>query len=112
MQHFGGWKGAVPEPADPDFGTPDKTQPAGAALAEPGLPTLVALATVRPWHFNQDTVIFNQNRLIDMLAARIINRRLETPARADGRQIQAHDGPHAVPRSAHTHFTNTIAPRH
>src|SRR3546814_7809703 len=24
MQHFGGWKGAGPDPADPDFGTHDK----------------------------------------------------------------------------------------
>ncbi|WP_119035210.1 M16 family metallopeptidase [Hephaestia caeni] len=108
MQHFGGWKGAGPDPADPDFGTPDKTQPAGAALAEPGLPTLVALATVRPWHFNQDTVIFNQKRMIDMLAARIINRRLETRARAGGSYIQAQVDLDDVSRSVNGTFVNIM----
>ncbi len=102
------WKGAGPDPADPDFGTPDKTQPAGAALAEPGLPTLVALATVRPWHFNQDTVIFNQKRMIDMLAARIINRRLETRARAGGSYIQAQVDLDDVSRSVNGTFVNIM----
>src|SRR3546814_18398680 len=69
MQHFGGWKGAGTDPADPDFGTPDKRHPAGAALAAPGLPPLVALATVRPWHFHPDTVVFHPKGMIAMPAA-------------------------------------------
>ncbi|HVI99679.1 MAG TPA: insulinase family protein [Sphingomonas sp.] len=107
-QHFGGWKGVGPDPADPDFGTPDKTQPAGGALAEPGLPPLVAMATIRPWHFNQDTVIFNQKRMIDMLAARIINRRLETRARAGGSYIQAQVDLEDVSRSVNATFVNIM----
>src|SRR3546814_20340626 len=94
MQHFGGWKGAGPDPADPDFGTPDTTPPAGAALAEPALPPLFALATPRPWPFNQTTVIFNHIPILVIPATRPINRPHQTPTTARG---------HPIPPQAHTH---------
>ena len=89
VKNFASWKGVGPSPADPDFGTPDAKRPTTAALVEPGLPVLVAMGTVRPWHFNADTVIFNQKRLVDVLATRLINRRLEQRARAGGSFLQA-----------------------
>ena len=107
-QNFGGWKGVGPDPADPDFGTPDASQPAGGALVEPSLPPLVAMAVVRPWHFNQDTVIFNQKRMVDMIAARVINRRLETRARAGGSYIQAQVSLDDVSRSVNGTFVNIM----
>src|SRR3546814_12595517 len=61
-----------------------------------------------PWHFNQDTVIFNQKRMIDMLAARIINRRLETRARAGGSYIQAQVDLDDVSRSVNGTFVNIM----
>jgi zinc protease len=107
-EKFGGWQGVGPDPADPDFGTPDPSQPAGAALVEPSLPPLVAMAVLRPWHFNQDTVFFNQKRMVDMLAARIINRRLETRARAGGSFIQAGVDLDDVSRSVNGTFVNIM----
>ena len=89
VKNFADWKGVGPSPADPDFGAPDPKRPATAAMVEPGLPVLVAMGTVRPWHFNADTVIFNQRRLVDILATRLINRRLEQRARAGGSFLQA-----------------------
>jgi zinc protease len=89
VKHFAGWQGIGPAPADPDFGKPDPSQPTAATLVEPGLPPLVMLGTMRPWHFNNDTAIFNQKRMIDTLAARIINRRLERRARAGASFVQA-----------------------
>ena len=99
-KNFAGWQGVGPNPADPDFGKPDPAKPVTGALVEPGLPSVVQLGVVRPWTFNADTVIFNQKRLVDVLAARLISRRLETRARAGGSYIQANVGLDDVARSA------------
>lgn len=80
-KHFAGWKGVGPNPVTPDFGKPDPTKPTSAALVEPTLPPLVTLSVLRPWTVFQDTVKFNQERMVDFIALRIINRRLETRAR-------------------------------
>ncbi len=108
-REFADWRGHGPAPADPDFGKPDPAQPATAALVEPGLPPVVQLATVRPWQFNADTVIFNQERLVDTLATRLISRRLETRARAGGSYLQAGVSLDDVARSANVTET-TIVP--
>ena len=88
-KNFAGWHGTGTPPADPDFGKPDPTQPATRAIVEPTLPTLVRIATVRPWRYNDDTVVFNQRRIADFLALAVINRRLETRARSGGSFLQA-----------------------
>jgi len=80
-KHFAAWKGTGPNPATPDFGKPDPGKPISAALVEPSLPPFVTLAVLRPWTVFQDTVKFNQERMVDFIAMRIINRRLETRAR-------------------------------
>lgn len=80
-KHFAGWKGTGPNPVTPDFGKPDPAKPTSAALVEPTLPPIVTLAVLRPWTVFQDTVKFNQERMVDFIALRIINRRLETRAR-------------------------------
>ncbi|WP_375428239.1 M16 family metallopeptidase [uncultured Sphingomonas sp.] len=88
-RHFGQWKGIGPEPRDPDFGKPDPSKPTTATLAEPGLPPVVATAVIRPWTYRDDTVIFNQRRMIDTVAGRVIGRRLEQRARGGGSFLQA-----------------------
>ena len=107
-QHFAGWTATGPTPAAPDFGTPDPRAPATAAIVEPGVPPLVAMAIVRPWHFNNDTVIFNQKRLVDTLAARVISRRLETRARGGGSYLQASVSLDDVSRSANITSINIL----
>ena len=88
-KNFGDWKGIGPAPADPDFGKPDPKQPTTKAVVEPGIPARVEVAIVRPWHYNDDTVVFNQKRLADFVALSVINRRLETRARSGGSYIAA-----------------------
>jgi len=88
-KHFAGWKGQGANPADPDFGKPDLRQPTSATLVEPGLPPLVILGVVRPWQYNDDTRIFNQKRMVDTIAAKVISRRLERRARAGASFVQA-----------------------
>ena len=65
-KNFSSWKGKGANPADPDFGTPATKQPTVGTLVEPGMPTVVTYAVLRPWHFNADLVIFNQKRLVDL----------------------------------------------
>ena len=81
-KHFAAWKGAGPNPATPSFGKPDPSRPTSAALVEPTLPPLVSMAVLRPWTVFEDTIKFNQERMVDFVALRIINRRLESRARA------------------------------
>ena len=88
-KNFGGWKGVGAAPADPDFGKPDLKQGTTKAVVEPGIPARIELGIVRPWQYNDDTVVFNQKRLADFVALAVINRRLETRARTGGSYIAA-----------------------
>jgi len=109
VEHFSSWKGVGPSPVDPDFGKPDPSQPVSGALVEPGLPGVVQMAMLRPWHFNNDTILFNQKRLVDTLATFVINRRLESRARAGGSFLQASVTLDDMSRSANGTFV-TIMP--
>jgi len=108
VKNFSAWKGTGPNPADPDFGKPDPAKPTAATVVEPSTPPIVAMATLRPWRFNADTVVFNQRRLVDTLAARLISRRLETRARAGGSFLQASVSLDDVSRSANGTFVNVV----
>ena len=108
VRHFAGWRGVGDNPADPDFGRPDPSKPAAGAVVEPSLPPVVAMGVIRPWHYNSDTVIFNQKRMVDMLAAQVISRRLETRARAGGSFLQASVSLDDVSRSANVTAVNIV----
>jgi zinc protease len=89
VKHFAGWKGVGPNPVTPDFGKPSADHPTSAALVEPTLPPIVTWSVVRPWTVFEDTVKFNQERWVDLIAIRIINRRLERRARSGSSYIGA-----------------------
>ena len=107
---FGGWTAQGPKPAQPDFGTP--AAPPGAdpknpvdgtrVLVEPGLPRVYNYAIVRPWKKHNDTIVYNQGMMIDRLALALINRRLETRARAGGSYLAASVEQQNYSRSADT----------
>jgi zinc protease len=59
-------------------------------LVEPALPRSVMTAVLRPWHEKQDTIVYNQGLMQDQVALAILNRRLETRARAGGSFLAAH----------------------
>jgi zinc protease len=108
-KHFAVW--SVPGKAEPlpDFGMPDKSKPATSVFVEPGIPTALSLAYLRPWKPRADTIVYNQGKLTDMLALQIINRRLEQAARAGGSFLQAGVGQDDVSRSVDGTFV-TIVP--
>ncbi|ONF97494.1 M16 family metallopeptidase [Sphingomonas jeddahensis] len=108
VKNFGGWQGTGPNPADPDFGKPDPKGTPTATLNEPSIPPLVISAVLRPWTYRDDTIIFNQKRLVDLVAIRVINRRLENRARAGGSFLQASVALEDVARSANGTFVSIL----
>lgn len=108
-KNFGGWTAIGPKPTVPSFGSPKAGATDTAAIVEPALPPVVSLAWVRPWTVGDDTVIFNQLRMIDQIAIRLVNRRLESRARAGGSFISANADLEDVARSANGTFV-TILP--
>lgn len=107
-KNFGSWQGVGPNPPDPDFGTPKADAPVAGALVEPSMPPVVAMAVLRPWKYQDDTAIFNQKRMVDMVAARLISRRLENRARAGGSFLQASVALDDVSRSANLTTVNVV----
>lgn len=108
VKYFAGWKGSGAAPPEPDFGRPDPTRPVAAAIVESSLPPVVSLAVLRPWVFQDDTIIFNQKRMVDQLAVRLMNRRLETRARKGSSYIQASVALEDVSRSANGTFVSIL----
>lgn len=108
QKHFSAWQGKGPNPSSPDFGKPGEGHPVAASIVEPAVPPLAMMAIVRPWTVFSDTVIFNQKRMIDLVAVRIINRRLETRARSGGSFLAAGADLSDVARSANVTTVNVM----
>ncbi len=88
-KHFSGWQGKGPATPLPDFGQPDPKAPRTKVIVAPQVPMSISLAFLRPWVFNEDTVIFNQRRMVDELALQLINRRLGAAATAGASFLEA-----------------------
>ncbi len=111
---FGDWQGEGPAVPAPDFGNP--VAPAGAdpeypvgevgVVVEPDLPRSFTYAVMRPWRPVQDTVAYNEGLLRDALAQALINRRLESRARAGGSYLYAQVSQDDVSRSADMTFVS------
>jgi zinc protease len=107
-KHFAPWRGDGPNPANPDFGRPQEDQPASAVAIEPTLPPVVSFGVIRPWSIEADTVLFNQERMVDQIAIRILNRRLESRARGGGSFITAGANLEDVARSANATIVSIL----
>ena len=105
---FADWKPSGRAVPAPPFGDPvapagvDAANPVGetAVLVEPDLPRNFTWAILRPWRQVNDTIVYNQGLMTDALAQAIINRRLETRARAGGSYLVATVNQDDVSRSA------------
>lgn len=118
---FGDWEGSGEAGVTPDFGDPVAPQDAATSAAtdlpigelgvavEPDLPRTLTYAIMRPWRRVQDTIVYNEGLLLDALAQSIINRRLETRARAGGSYLYAQVQQDDVSRSTDATFI-TLAP--
>lgn len=107
-KYFSKWRGKGRPPAEPDFGQPTPGGAQSTALIEPGVPTVISMATLRPWTQKNDTIVYNQGKLVDLVALRLINRRLEQRARAGGSFLQAQVDQEDVARSADGTFVQVV----
>ncbi|KWV93360.1 pitrilysin family protein [Erythrobacter sp. YT30] len=114
-QWFGDWEGTGEAGVAPDFGDPvapaandndDLAQPIGelAVAVEADLPRNLTYAIMRPWRQVEDTIVYNEGLLLDAIAQAIINRRLETRARAGGSYLYAQVSQDDVSRSTDATF--------
>src|SRR3546814_3175267 len=63
-------------------------------------------AILRPWRQVNDNIVYNQGLMIDSIAQAIINRRLESKARAGGSFLSASVNQDDVSRSADATFVS------
>ncbi len=106
--HFSGWQGAGATPPLPDFGKPDPKATETKVVVSPETPVSVSIAYLRPWTFNEDTIVFNQKRSVDDLALQLINRRLGAAAQAGASFLEASVIRNDSARSASATYVNII----
>ncbi len=107
-KHFSPWIGKGDPGKAPNFGDPIDTADTSRLVIEPTLPQFISMAVVRPWRQVDDTIVYNQQILIDLLALQMINRRLEARARAGGSYLQASVSQEDVSRSVDGTFISII----
>jgi len=111
---FSGWKVEGRAEPTPSFGDPvapvgaDPANPVGKVevMVEPDLPRNISYAVLRPWRQVNDTIVYNQGLMTDALAQAIINRRLESRARAGASYLVAQVSQDDVARSADGTFVS------
>jgi zinc protease len=108
VKYFADWKGQGSFTPDPDFGKPVAGGPSSKIVVERGTPVMLSLATLRPWQQKNDTIAYNQGKLIDLVALRLINRRLEQRARAGGSFLQAQIDQDDLSRSVDGTFVQIV----
>ncbi len=99
-KHFGSWRGEGPKAPQPDFGKPASGGAKAVTVTDPALPMMATIAYNRPWRQKNDTIAYNEQLMIDGIAQRIINRRLENLARDGASFTLAQLGQQDVSRTA------------
>lgn len=98
-RYFGDWRAAGRTPSEPDFGVPDPKARTTATFFDPALPMGITLAYLRPWVPHDDTIAYNRGKLVETIALKILNRRLEARARKGESFLSAGAGQNDTSRS-------------
>ena len=106
-RYFSEWRATGPMPAV-ELGKPNPTAPRVGVVVEPTQPQMLTLAVLRPWLPKNDTVEYNRGKLVDGLALRIVNRRLERAARMGATFLQASIDQDDVSRSTDGTFIQVV----
>ncbi|VWX57505.1 M16 family metallopeptidase [Sphingorhabdus sp. 109] len=107
-KHFSQWQGKGEAGKIPDFGDVRADADISRVVIEPTLPRFISMVIARPWEQVEDTIEYNQQILVDLLALQLINRRLEARARAGGSYLQASVGQEDVSRSIDGTFVSIV----
>jgi len=86
-KNFSDWKGIGQGAVQPDFGKPKITNPndinqVSSIVTENDISNGVTLFYARPWFLKNDTIVYNEQLLLNSVALQILNRRLEAKARS------------------------------
>jgi zinc protease len=106
---FGTWQVPGAAAPIPDFGFPDPKAPATKVIVKSDFPPSLGLAWLRAWRPHDDTIAYNQARIVDDVALQLINRRLEAAANSGGAFIQAQVEQDMSARTVHGTYV-TITP--
>lgn len=107
-RYFGDWKVKGKAPTPPAFGDPDPNAAKTAILHEPDFPEIMNMAWLRPWRPVNDTIAYNEQILVDLLALQLINRRLERMARTGSSFLEASVSQDDYSRSANVTFLSLL----
>ena len=99
-KHFGQWQSEGEPEVQPSFGQPEPQDDRAMVYVDPNLPVTANIGYLRPWHKVDDTIVYNQQLLIDLLATNIINRRLAAQARSGASFLYAEVSQDDISRSA------------
>lgn len=85
-QHFSDWNVAGTGGVQPDFGAPTPfdngdVNKIAAVITEDDISGSITLFYARPWFQKADTIVYNEQLLINTISELILNRRLESVAR-------------------------------
>ncbi len=117
-RYFADWRVEGEREPEPDFGDPQPPEgapgdglPVGETrvVVEPGQPRALTYAVLRPYEQVVDNLEYNRGLLMDSVALSIINRRLESRARAGGGFLYAGVAREKVSRSSDGTYV-TFAP--
>jgi len=107
-KYFSKWEGRGVGGTIPDFGKPDPELQSTGVFVDPLVPQFITMITARPWEPVEDTIVYNQGILTDLLALQMINRRLEAKARAGGSYLQARVQQDDISRSVDATFVSIV----
>lgn len=112
-QNFSDWKGTGVAGVQPDFGKPEinisgNDDEIAAIITENDVPAGVTLFYGRPWFQKNDTIVYNEQLLINSVAMQILNRRLEAAARSGSDFLFSQASQDDISRSVDATFVSIL----
>lgn len=112
-QNFSDWQGVGAAGVQPDFGAPkignnNDIDEVAAIITESDVPAGVTLFYARPWFQKEDTIVYNEQLLINSVAMQILNRRLESAARTSSDFLFAQGSQDDISRSVDATFISIL----
>lgn len=112
-QNFSDWQGVGAAGVQPDFGAPkignnNDIDEVAAIITESDVPAGVTLFYARPWFQKDDTIVYNEQLLINSVAMQILNRRLESAARTSSDFLFAQGSQDDISRSVDATFISIL----
>ncbi len=111
-EYFSDWNVTGKAGVQPDFGQPkmisSDVKEVATVVSENGVSDRLTLFYARPWFLKNDTIVYNEQLLINSVAVQILNRRLEAEARKGKDFLFAQVAQDDISRSTNATFVTVI----